>query len=57
MDRLGGDHRFRTRIIRAGDLLVLAGGGDPVLTTDDLARLADALVATGTQSPARFAVW
>ncbi|AUH34139.1 D-alanyl-D-alanine carboxypeptidase/D-alanyl-D-alanine endopeptidase [Paracoccus tegillarcae] len=57
MDRLGGDHRFRTRVMRVGDMLVLAGGGDPVLTTDDLARLADALVATGQQTPTRFAVW
>lgn len=57
LDRLGADHRMRTRVIRAGDLLVLAGGGDPVLTTDDLARLADLLVATGQTSPQRFAVW
>lgn len=57
LDRLGSDHRFRTRVIRDGDLLVLAGGGDPVLTTDDLARLADLLVATGQGAPARFAVW
>lgn len=55
--RLGPAHRFRTRILRAGDLLILAGGGDPVLDTDDLARLADDLVAAGQTSPARFAVW
>ncbi len=40
ISRLGAGHRFRTRIIGSGDTLVLAGGGDPVLTTDDLARLA-----------------
>ncbi|AUH63267.1 D-alanyl-D-alanine carboxypeptidase/D-alanyl-D-alanine endopeptidase [Paracoccus zhejiangensis] len=57
LDRLGADHRFRTRILRMGDTLVLAGGGDPVLSTDDLDRLAEALVATGAKSPARFAVW
>ncbi|WP_299838150.1 D-alanyl-D-alanine carboxypeptidase/D-alanyl-D-alanine-endopeptidase [uncultured Paracoccus sp.] len=57
LDRLGADHRFRTRILRMGDTLVLAGGGDPVLSTDDLDRLAEALVATGAKTPARFAVW
>lgn len=57
LDRLGADHRFRTRVLRAGDMLILAGGGDPVLSTDDLARLAADLVATGIPAPARFAVW
>ncbi|WCR12366.1 D-alanyl-D-alanine carboxypeptidase [Paracoccus stylophorae] len=55
--RLGPAHRFRTRVLRAGDMLVLAGGGDPVLSTDDLARLAADLVASGQTSPPRFAVW
>lgn len=57
LDRLGADHRFRTRILRAGDMLVLAGGGDPLLDSDALARLADELVASGQASPPRFAVW
>lgn len=57
LDRLGAGHRFRTRVIGAGDRLVLAGGGDPLLTTDDLARLADDLIAGGATPPARFAVW
>lgn len=57
MARLGGGYRFRTRIIRSGDMLVLAGGGDPVLDTDGLARLAGDLVATAGPAPARFAVW
>ncbi|WEF22973.1 D-alanyl-D-alanine carboxypeptidase/D-alanyl-D-alanine-endopeptidase [Paracoccus sp. S3-43] len=57
LDRLGRDRRFTTRVIRAGDMLVLAGGGDPVLSTDDLARLAGDLAATGQPAPARFAVW
>lgn len=57
LDRLGAAHRFRTRILDTGDMLVLVGGGDPVLTTDHLAALADQLVATGRQSPQRFAVW
>ena len=57
LSRLGGSHRFRTRVIRDGDTLILAGGGDPVLSTDDLAKLADDLVAASQTSPARFAVW
>lgn len=55
--RLGPGFRFRTRVIRAGDMLVLVGGGDPVLSTDDLAMLVDDLVAGGQTSPKRFAVW
>ncbi|MDO5612156.1 MAG: D-alanyl-D-alanine carboxypeptidase [Paracoccus sp. (in: a-proteobacteria)] len=57
LDRLGAQHRFRTRVIRAGDMLVLAGGGDPHLDTDGLDALAADLVAAGVDSPARFAVW
>lgn len=57
LDRLGPVHRFRTRIMRAGDMLVLVGAGDPVLSTDDLADLASRLAETGQGSPKRFAVW
>ncbi|WP_245999412.1 D-alanyl-D-alanine carboxypeptidase/D-alanyl-D-alanine endopeptidase [Paracoccus methylarcula] len=57
LDRLGPSHRFRTRILRAGDMLVLAGAGDPVLSSDDLADLAAKLVDTGQGSPKRFAIW
>lgn len=57
LDRLGPDFRFRTRVLRAGDMLILAGGGDPVLSTDDLAKLAGDLAAAGQTSPKRFAVW
>lgn len=57
LSRLGPQHRFRTRVLRMGDMLVLAGGGDPVLSTDGLALLAADLVAAGAGSPARFAVW
>ena len=57
LSRLGAGHRFRTWVIRSGHTLVLAGGGDPVLSTDDLARLAGDLAATGQPAPARFAVW
>ncbi|MDB6176959.1 D-alanyl-D-alanine carboxypeptidase [Paracoccus sp. Z330] len=57
LNKLGEDFRFRTRVMLSGDTLILAGGGDPVLSTDDLASLADQLVASGQPSPARFAVW
>lgn len=58
LDRLGGAHRFQTRVIRAGDALVLAGGGDPVLDSDALAGLAAATMrAVGDWRPARFLVW
>lgn len=57
LDRLGPEHRFRTRLVDIGDMLVLAGGGDPVLSTDHLALLADALVASGRPAPPRFGVW
>lgn len=57
LDRLGPDRRFATEVILSGDMLILAGGGDPVLSTDDLADLADRLVATGQPAPARFGVW
>ena len=55
--RLGRTRSFATRIIRSGDALILAGGGDPLLSTDDLARLAADLAASGQPAPARFAVW
>nr|WP_111297976.1 D-alanyl-D-alanine carboxypeptidase/D-alanyl-D-alanine-endopeptidase [Paracoccus saliphilus] len=57
LDRLGPAHRFSTRIIRSGDMLILVGGGDPVLSTDDLARLAADLASSGQEPPRRFAVW
>lgn len=65
-DILGPDHRFSTRLIGTGTLaggrlsgdLILAGGGDPVLTTDDLAALAADLKAAGVDEVAgRFLVW
>lgn len=57
LDRLGPAHRFSTRVIRDGDTLILAGGGDPVLSTDDLARLAAQLAGMKAAPPARFMVW
>lgn len=56
LSTLGAAHRFATRVeARGGAIadgvlngdLVLRGGGDPVLHTADLARLADALIARG----------
>lgn len=55
LDRLGPAHRFETRLLATaapaggvieGDL-VLQGGGDPELDTDDLAPLVEALRAQG----------
>lgn len=57
LDRLGPSHHFRTRVLRSGDMLILAGGGDPVLSTDDLAKLAKVLATSGQTAPKRFAVW
>lgn len=61
IERLGAQHRFRTRVLRVGDMLILAGGGDPVLDTDQLADLAKAAAtaekAAGRPAPLRFAVW
>ncbi|NHF72189.1 D-alanyl-D-alanine carboxypeptidase [Paracoccus xiamenensis] len=57
LDRLGADHRFATRVLRAGDMLILAGGGDPVLDTDGLAQLAGLVADAGHPPPTRFAVW
>jgi D-alanyl-D-alanine carboxypeptidase/D-alanyl-D-alanine-endopeptidase (penicillin-binding protein 4) len=53
---LGAEHRFVTRVVAQGGSiddgtlrgdLVLRGGGDPVLQTSDLARLADELIERG----------
>ncbi|WP_374633586.1 D-alanyl-D-alanine carboxypeptidase/D-alanyl-D-alanine-endopeptidase [Paracoccus sp. (in: a-proteobacteria)] len=61
LDRLGEGHRFGTRVIRSGNMLILAGGGDPVLDTDALgelaARVAEAEKASGLPPPTAFMVW
>ena len=55
LEALGGDHRFRTRVIADGPIadgildgdLILAGGADPTLTTDGLGILAKQLKESG----------
>ena len=57
LDILGAGYRFKTRLIATGPIengvlmgdLVLAGGGDPVLDTDRLATMAEALRHTGVR--------
>lgn len=63
LDALGGDYRFATRLFATGPIedtvlrgdLILAGGGDPTLSADHLAKLADDLNAAGvTRVAGRF---
>ncbi|WP_341366956.1 D-alanyl-D-alanine carboxypeptidase/D-alanyl-D-alanine-endopeptidase [Yoonia sp. BS5-3] len=66
LETLGVDYQFETRIIAAGRVengilegdLILAGGGDPNLVTDDLAALAQSLKETGLREvKGDFLVW
>lgn len=66
LEHLGAGYRFPTRLIATGPVeggtvrgdLVLAGGGDPELTTDDLGDMAAALGKAGvTGVTGRFLVW
>lgn len=66
LETLGPGYRFRTRLIATGPVaggliqgdLVLAGGGDPTLSTDDLGDLAARLAGTGVRGvTGRFLVW
>ena len=55
LDTLGADFRFQTRVVANGSIengtldgdLILVGGGDPTLDTDDLNALAKATAARG----------
>ena len=55
MEVLGGDYRFETRFyLDDKRLLYVRGGGDPFLISEELALLAEALVAaTGKQPEAK----
>ncbi|WP_233352179.1 D-alanyl-D-alanine carboxypeptidase, partial [Pseudogemmobacter humi] len=66
MERLGAGRRFSTRLLATGPLsggivqgdLVLAGGGDPTLQTDQLGDLAARLAKRGVKGVSgRFLFW
>ncbi len=66
MEILGGDYQFQTQVLGTGPVvdgvldgdLVLAGGGDPNLVTDELAQLVTQLADAGLkQVNGRFLVW
>ncbi len=66
LESLGSDFRFKTRLFAAGIIengildgnLILAGGGDPNLVTDDLAELAQRLKDAGLREVrGAFQVW
>ena len=66
LETLGADHRFATRILATGPVvdgvlqgdLILAGGGDPGLDSDQLGDLAQRLVEAGLRGiTGVFLVW
>jgi len=66
LESLGTDFAFQTRVFADGPIengvlngnLILAGGGDPNLVTDDLAALAQTLKETGLRAvTGDFLVW
>ena len=66
LETLGTAHRFTTRVLAQGDVkdgilngnLILAGGGDPDLTTDQLAQLAQSMQAAGLREvTGDFLIW
>ncbi len=66
IEALGADYRFKTRVYGTSPVvegrldgdLILAGGGDPNLLTDDLFALSETLAATGLKEvTGRFLVW
>lgn len=66
LDRLGPAYRFKTRLLATGPIengvlqgdLILVGGGDPNLVTDELAGLVDQLALSGiTKITGAFKIW
>lgn len=66
LENLGGEYAFKTRLIAQGEInngilngnLILAGGGDPELATDDLAALARSMKDMGLiEVRGDFLVW
>jgi serine-type D-Ala-D-Ala carboxypeptidase/endopeptidase (penicillin-binding protein 4) len=66
LDQLGREHRFATRVLATGPLqgglvqgdLILVGGGDPTLQTDQLGDLVARLAAQGLKgATGRFLFW
>ena len=66
LESLGADYRFSTRVLATGPVvegvlkgdLILAGGGDPTLVTDDLAALVQTLANAGLHEvQGAFRVW
>ena len=66
LDVLGPDHRFDTRVFGTGPIengvlkgdLILSGGGDPTLQTDDMADLARRVKEAGVREVrGQFLVW
>ena len=66
LDKLGPNYRYRTRLLATGTItngrldgdLILAGGGDPTLSTDDLGGMAKRLKEAGVKTVSgRFLVF